>query len=231
MRVLIACEFRGTVRRAFRERGHDAWSCDLLPAEDRSQHHIQGDVLRILDGLPPQYAANDRCGLFRTTDGGPWDLMIAHPPCTRLTNAGVRWLREPPPGKTLDDMWNELREGLDFYKAIRAAKIPRKAIENPVMHRYARCLLNMGRRQILQPWHHGDPFFKAIGLELVGLPPLVETNRLTPPLKGTPEHKKWSVVHRASPGPERSQDRSRFFPGVSYAMADQWGCAELALAA
>ena len=94
LRVLVACEFSGTVRRAFAARGHDAWSCDLLPAEDHSNKHIIGDARDIL---------NDR-----------WDLlMVAHPPCTRLCNSGVRWLSAPPPGKTLEQMWVELDAAAD----------------------------------------------------------------------------------------------------------------------
>lgn len=202
MRVLIACEFTGTVRRAFRARGHDAWSCDLLPAEDGGEH-IQDDVLRHLN------------------DG--WDLMVAHPMCTRLTNAGVRWLKVPPPGRTLEEMWQELGDGVRFYRALREAKIPRIALENPIFHLYARALIRPQPRQTVQPWHFGDPFFKATGFELINLPPLKATNRLTPPKKGTPEHKAWSAVHMASPGKDRGKERSRFFPGMADAMADQWG--------
>lgn len=202
MKVLIACEYSGRVRDAFIARGHDAMSCDKLPT-DAPGPHYQGDVLDILDEN--------------------WDLMIAHPPCTRLTNAGVRWLKEPPPDKTLVEIWREFFDGVEFYKALRDAPIPKKAIENPVMHKHARELLGSIKRQIVQPWHFGDPAFKATGFELIGLPPLKETNRLTPPKKGTDEHKKWSFIHRASPGPNRWKLRSTTFPGIAAAMADQWG--------
>ena len=103
MRVLVACEFSGVVRRAFRSRGHDAWSCDLLPAEDGSPHHIEGDVLRVLTE--------------------PWHLMIAHPPCTHLAVSGARWFK---------DKQAEQREALDFVWKLWLADIPRIAIENPV---------------------------------------------------------------------------------------------------
>jgi hypothetical protein len=202
MRVLVACEYRGIVREAFRARGHDAWSCDIQAAEDRSPFHIQDDVRNWLKA--------------------DWDLMVAHPECTRLTNAGSRWLKVPPPGRTLEEIWADLREGAEFYRTLRDAPIRRKAIENPIMHRHARALILPGPRQVLQPWHHGDKAFKAIGLELINLPPLRETNRLTPPKAGTDEHKEWSAVHRAPPGPTRAMDRSRFFPGVAAAMASQW---------
>lgn len=118
-RILIGCETSGVVRRAFAARGHDVWSCDLLPAEDRSNRHIICDVRDILD------------------DG--WDLLaVMHPPCTRLCNSGVRWLSEPPPGRTRDEMWAELDQGAALFAACLNAPIPRKAVENPVMHRHAR---------------------------------------------------------------------------------------------
>lgn len=203
MRVLVACEFSGLVRDAFISRGHHAMSCDLLPTE-RPGPHYEGDVMDVLDG--------------------DWDLMIAHPECTRLTNAGVRWLTgEPPRGKTKEQMWHELEQGVKFYKQIRAANIPRKAIENPVMHPYAMERLGITKRHIVQPWWFGDPFFKATGWELHGLEPLRATNKLVPPKKGTFDHKKWSAVHLASPGPNRAKERSRSFPGMCAAMADQWG--------
>lgn len=206
MRVLIACEFSGTVRRAFAARGHDAWSCDLLPAEDRSNKHLICDVRDILN------------------DG--WDLlMVAHPPCTRLCNSGVRWLSKPPPGRSLSDMWAELDEGAALFSACWNAPIDRIALENPVMHRHAReRIVNyQPATQTVQPWWFGDPQFKATGFYLKGLPLLVETNRLVPPLPGTAEHKAWSRVHRMSPGANRARERSRFFPGIAEAMAAQWG--------
>lgn len=202
MRVLIGCEYSGIVRDAFARLGHDAWSCDILQTE-RPGNHIQGDVRDVLD------------------DG--WDLGIFHTPCTRLTNAGVRWLHNPPKGKTLEQMWAELDQGVALYLACRDSKIKRKCLENPIMHKYALERIRPGHRQFVQPWQFGEPQFKAVGLELINLPDLVPTNRLDPPKPGTPEHAKWSRVHRMPPGPERAKERSRFFPGISGAMADQWG--------
>lgn len=152
-----------------------------------------------------------------------WDLMVAHPPCTRLTNSGVRWLHVPPPGKTKEQMWRELDEAAAFYKALRDAPIPRKAIENPVMHKYARERLGNVPRQVVQPWWFGDELFKATGWELHNLPELTATNKLTPPAKGTPEHKRWSAVHMASPGPDRWKERSRTPLGMADAYAELWG--------
>jgi hypothetical protein len=205
MKVLIGCETSGRMRRAFAARGHDVWSVDLLPAEDGSNRHIVGDVRDHLN------------------DG--WDfLAVLHPPCTRLCNSGVRWLHVPPPGRTHEDMWAELDEGAALFSACWEAPIERVAVENPVMHKHARARLpdDLPRPQIVQPWWFGDPFFKATGFYLRGLPQLVPTQRLTPPKAGTDEHKAWSAVHRASPGPDRWKERSRTFPGIADAAADQW---------
>lgn len=202
MKVLIACEYSGRTRDAFIRRGHDAMSCDLLDTDVPGPHY-KGDVRDVL--------------------GAGWDLMIAHPDCTRLTNAGVRWMTVPPPGKTLVQIWHELFIGAEFYRLLRDAPIPLKAIENPVMHCYARELIQPAKRQVVQPWWFGEEAFKATGLELIGLPKLVATNKLTPPKPGTDEHKRWSFIHRASPGKNRWKLRSTTFQGISDAMAEQWG--------
>jgi len=205
MKILIACEYSGVVRDEFLALGHDAMSCDILETDSPGPHY-KGDVRDVL---------NDE-----------WDMMIAHPECTRLTNAGVRWLTNAPPsGKTFPEMWKGLFEGAAFYKLLRDAKIPRKAIENPVMHCYAQQLIEPRERQIVQPWYFGDKAFKATGFELYGLPQLKDTNRLVPPKKeeDPEEHKRWSAIHMASPGPNRAKIRSKSFPGMARAMAMQWG--------
>lgn len=206
MRVLIGCETSGRVRRAFSDLGHDAWSCDLLPSEDGSNRHIVGDVRDLL--------------------GEGWDLLaVMHPPCTRLCNSGVRWLKVPPPGRTLPEMWAELDEGAALFSACWNAPIPRVAVENPVMHRYAKERIEnyQAPAQTVQPWWFGEPFFKGTSFYLRNLPPLMPTNKLVPPKAGTDEHKAWSRVHRMPPGPDRWKERSRTFEGISRAMADQWG--------
>lgn len=206
LRVLIGCETSGVMRRAFAALGHDAWSCDLLPADDGSNRHITGDLRDHMD------------------DG--WDLLaVMHPPCTRLCNSGVRWLHTPPPGRTREDMWAELDEGAAFFAECWRAPIPRRAIENPIMHRHARERLpaDLPQPQIVQPWWFGDPCFKATGWYLDSLPALVATARLDPPKSGTAEHRAWSKVHRASPGPDRWRERSRTPPGMARAAARQWG--------
>ena len=214
MRVLIACETSGRVRRAFADRGHDAWSCDLLPSVDRSNRHIVCDVRELL--------------------GEGWDLLaVMHPPCTRLCNSGVRWLKVPPPGRTLGEMWADLDAGASLFSDCWNAPIARVAVENPVMHRYAKERIRNYQppAQTVQPWWFGDPAFKATSFYLRGLKPLVATNRLAPPAAGTDEHKAWSKVHRAPPGPNRWQIRSETFPGIAEAMAEQWGGYALEVAA
>jgi len=204
MRILIGCEVSGVMRRAFAARGHDVWSCDLDAAEDGSNRHIRGDVRDVL------------------SDG--WDMAICHPPCTRLCNSGVRWLHTPPPGRTRDDMWREMDEGVDLFASCWSAPIARVAVENPVMHKHARERMpgDLPKPQIVQPWWFGDPAFKATGWYLRDLPPLAPTARLTPPKPGTDAHKAWSAIHRASPGPNRARIRSRTFAGMANACAAQW---------
>lgn len=206
-RVLVACERSGVVRRAFEALGHDAWSCDTEPADDGSNRHIRGDVRNHLN------------------DG--WDLLaVMHPPCTVLCNSGVKhlYLGGRKENGRNERRWAELSEAAEFYRTLREeGDIPRRALENPVMHRYAIQLTGRGKVQFVQPWWFGDPFFKATGLELIGLAPLEPTNKLTPPKPGTDEHKAWSAVHREPPGPDRARRRSQTYPGLAAAMAAQWG--------
>lgn len=196
MRVLIACEFSGVVRNAFLERGHDAWSCDLLPSADGSNRHITGDAREIL--------------------GDGWDLlMVAHPPCTRLCNSGVRWLSVPPPGRSREEMWAELAAGAALFIDFWNAPIERVCVENPVMHRHAkeRIINYEPPAQSVQPWQFGHGETKRTCFWLRNLPPLRPTNVVA---GRTPR------VHHASPSPDRWKERSRFFPGIAAAMADQW---------
>lgn len=215
MRVLVACEFSGVVRRAFAARGHDAWSCDLLPAEDRSNRHIVGDARDLL--------------------GENWDLLIvAHPPCTVLCNSGVKhlYIGGRKENGRHEPRWRELEAAAGLYRSFRTeGDIRCRAIENPVMHGHAIERTGRGKVQFVQPWWFGDPFFKATGFELINLPKLVPTRRLTPPQKGTDEHRKWSRVHRMPPGPNRARERSRTFPGIAEALAEQLGDAALQMAA
>jgi len=144
--VLVACEVTQVVTKALRERGYEAYSCDLLPTEGKSAWHIQDDVLNHL---------NDH-----------WDMMIAFPPCTYLCNSGVRWLHERP------ERWELLKQACNFFNTLLNAPIPRIAIENPIQHRYAREYIRKPD-QIIQPYHFGDKESKATCLWLIGLPPLM----------------------------------------------------------
>lgn len=149
MKVLVACEFSGVVRDAFLSRGHEAWSCDIVPTESVGPH-IQGDVLDVLD------------------EG--WDLMIAHPPCTYLCHSGIRWIVHDKDGERRKNMM----KAAAFFLALRDCAIPRIAVENPIPHRYAREYI--GRpNQYIQPWEHGHGETKKTGLWLKNLPPLLAT--------------------------------------------------------
>jgi hypothetical protein len=179
----VACEFSGIVRDAFLERGHDAVSCDLLPSE-RPGPHIVGDALE--------------AAWF----AGPWDLMIAHPPCTYLAVSGARWMASRP---------EHVRQALIFVRELLATPIPMIALENPVSIISSRI---RKPDQIIQPWQFGHGEIKATCLWLKGLPKLVPTNIVE---GRTPR------VHHASPGPDRWKERSRTLPGIAAAMAAQWG--------
>ncbi len=196
MRVLVACEFSGRVREAFRALGHDALSCDLLPADDGSPHHYMGDVRDILE------------------DG--WDMMIAHPPCTYLALSGVRWLHEQ------EGRWELMREGAEFFKELLNAPIPKKAIENSSMHGYAMDIIGRKYDQIIHPYMFGEMEKKKSCLWLDNLPRLVETNNVKQEMKQLPK----SVtdrMHRMAPGKDRWKLRSVTYQGIANAMAEQWG--------
>ena len=194
MRVLVACKFSGIVRDAFAALGHDAWSCDLLPSE-RPGKHLQADALH--------------AGRY-----GAWDLLIAHPPCTFLSNSGVRWLYKGGKGSTHNvARWAEMRKAVDFFHALQHAPVEMIAIENPIMHSHASAVLGKPD-QIIQPWQFGHGDTKATCLWLKGLPKLVPTNIVDG---------REARVHRMPPGPDRWKERSRTFTGIAEAMAAQWG--------
>lgn len=191
MKILVACERSGVVRDAFRSKGHNAVSCDLFPSR-RSGPHYQGDVRDIL--------------------GHNWDMLIAHPVCRFLCNSGVRWLHERP------ERWRQMEEAAEFFRLFdRAEHIPKRAVENSIMHGYA--LKRVGRKadQFVQPWWFGDPFTKAAGLWLTGLPPLAAEYARADYSEIKAE------CHRMAPGPDREEKRSETKPGFARAMACQWG--------
>lgn len=183
MKILIACEFSGIVRTAFNTLGHDAVSCDLLDSDIPGQHY-KGDVADILN------------------DG--WDMMIAHPPCTRLANCNVRWLYER-------NLWDELERAREFFMILYNAPIEKICIENPIPHKYGRL---PRYTQIIQPWQHGHGETKGTCLWLKNLPNLKPSN-----IVDGREHR----IHKMSPSADRGKKRSITYIGIAQAMADQWG--------
>lgn len=222
MRVLVACEFSGVVRTAFRSEGHEAFSCDLLPAEDQSKWHIQGDVLEVIA---------DR-----------WDLMIAHPPCTFLSVSGLHW------NKRVAGRAEKTEEALEFVRRLMAAPITRIAIENPISCISTRI---RKPDQIIQPWEFGHRESKSTCLWLRNLTPLQPTEIVSPTqlrccgiafpfelgVHGCPNCKGDNVArplwdnqtpsgqNKLGPSPDRWKERSKTYDGIARAMAQQWGSA------
>lgn len=224
LRVLIGCETSGIARRAFDALGHDVWSCDTQPAEDRTNRHI---VCDIRDGI--------------LNDG--WDLLaVMHPPCTRLCRSGRRWMSGPgkwtqpkklPKGRTVADMRAEFEEGVSIFTACWNAPIERVAIENPEMNDLAkdRMPADLPAPSMVQPFWFGHPAYKNTGWYLRGLPRLTPTDMLTEPERGSDEWKAWNKIHRMPPSPERARLRSRSFPEMMNAAAIQWSAAATAASA
>ena len=196
MRVLVACEFSGTVRDAFLALGHDAWSCDLLPTEMPGPH-IQGDVVPVLQ------------------DG--WDLMIAHPPCTYLASSGLHWNTRRPERAALTE------EAVHFVLTLAYAPIPRIAIENPIGCLSTRW---RKPDQIIQPWQFGHDASKATCLWLKGLPLLQPTDVLPGGRTARRANQTASGQNRLGPSPTRWKERSVTYTGIARAMAEQWGAHE-----
>ena len=212
MRVLIACEFSWVVRRAFAARGHYAFSCDLIPAEDPTTQHYVADAL---DLVVSEY----------------WDLIIAHPPCTYLANSGVRWLYKKN-GDRDEDRWQKMKEGAKFFADLwNACGDTPRAFENPVMHWYAKehilrhsapIVVPFSEVNYIQPWEHGHPESKKTGLYLHRLPRLKPSNVVWTEMQTLTTAQK-NRVHHEPPGPNRWRERSRTLPGIAAAMAEQWG--------
>jgi hypothetical protein len=193
MRCLIACEFSGTVRRAFRDLGHEAWSCDLLPAEDGSEHHYEGDVFNIIN--------ND------------WDLMVAHPPCTDLAVSGAKHFA----AKRAD---GRQQRSIEFFMRLAELPIPRMAIENPVSIMSTEW---RKPDQIIQPWMFGHEATKTTCLWLKGLPHLVPTNVVAKGARHvTKSGKSLPAWYNLPPSADRWKIRSATFEGIARAMAEQW---------
>lgn len=228
MKILIACEESQRVCKAFREKGHEAYSCDIIECSGgHPEWHIKGDVLPLLNGHCGFYS---QAGLYNYLDA-KWDLIIAHPPCTYLTNGGaVRMFRKvtkeyPPYGTFQMVNVERLKQGMqgrDFFMQIMNADCDRIAIENPIpmsIYMLPPCT------QVVQPYEYGDPYSKKICLWLKGLPTLKPTNILKayqPFINGgggrmERENYKGKKFANGSCG------RSKTFLGIAKAMAEQWG--------
>ena len=195
MKVLIACEYSGIVRDAFAAKGHDAWSCDILPTESPG-NHFQGDILEHLDK--------------------GWDLMIAHPPCTHLAVSGARWFTE---GKK---PWSLQEDALNFVRKLLDAPIDKIALENPVSVISTKI---KKPNQIIQPFEYGHDVTKRTCLWLKNLPNLKPTKIVKPDIVLVNGKKMSRMHYESFklPSKERSKVRSKFYTGIAEAMADQWG--------
>lgn len=196
MNVLVACEYSGTVREAFRNAGHYALSCDLLPADDGSPHHYQGDVRDVLDK--------------------GWDLMICHPPCTYLSVSGLHWNKRNPERAALTE------EALEFVQFLLEAPIHRIALENPVGCISTRI---QPPNQIIQPYEFGDDASKKTCLWLKNLPELTPTAYVEPRIingKKRWANQTDSGQNNLGPSPDRWKIRSKTYQGIADAMALQW---------
>ena len=231
MKVLIACEESQAVCKAFREKGHEAYSCDIVESSGgHPEWHIQGDVLEVLN--PKHLFSKDGIkGIgFFTCDNNwhfiedRWDLIIAHPPCTYLTVTGNRWFNVERYGEKALKRIADREEAAKFFMQIANADCDRIVIENPVgfMSTYYR-----KPDQIIQPYMFGDAFEKKTCLWLKGVEPLNPTNEVEPPERKKFESGKtmptWYAEAWHLPKEERAKLRSKTFPGIAKAMAEQWG--------
>lgn len=208
MRILIACEYSGRVRSAFRRLGFEAWSCDFLPAEDGSEYHYQCDLREVV--------------------GLGWDLLICHPECTYLASSGLHWNGRVP-GRA-----EKTEEALAFVKFLLDLPIPRIALENPQGCISTRI---RPADQYIQPYEFGDDASKKTGLWLKGLPLLRGTQYVEPrwvSCGGEKPKPRWanqtdSGQNKLPPSEDRWKDRARTYPGIAAAMATQWGAALLGI--
>lgn len=225
MNVLVACEESQRVCVAFREKGHNAFSCDILPCSGgHPEWHIQCDVLKILN--PYEFPFGGEVIEFRTMDGADyviekWDLIIAHPPCTYLTLAGNKWFK-PEFADRFPDRQKQRKEAIDFFMAIANADCEKIAIENPVG-----VMSSQWRKpdQYIEPYMFGDPEKKKTGLWLKGFPLLKPTNIVEPVIihcKSGANEPRWHMETMNLPKEERRRVRSQTFIGIAHAMADQW---------
>lgn len=219
MKVLIACEESQTVCKAFRERGHEAYSCDIQePSGGHPEWHILGDALKAIEGV--EVTTMDG----KTHDVDMWDLLIAHPPCTYLTVTGNRWFNTKRYGEKAVRRLQLREEAAAFFMAFANANVCKIAVENPVGYMST---AYQKPTQIIHPYMFGDPARKATCLWLKGLPKLTPTDIVVPDIiqykngKGTDSP--WHMETLKLPPKERAKARSVTFPGIGRAMAEQWG--------
>ena len=218
MKILVACEESQEVCKAFRAKGHEAYSCDIIECSGgHPEWHIRWDVLSLLNG---------NCG-FMTMDGelhkidGKWDMILAFPPCTYLTNAGARHLYK---GGVLNyERYKKGLEAKEFFMKFYNTDCPEICIENPTPSRVYELPKHT---QTVQPWQFGHPFTKRTNLWLKGLPPLEYTDVVEPERTWCPSGSysgKHNDKHRVMFTTDRARNRSKTFPGIAKAMAEQWG--------
>ena len=216
MKILIACEESQRVCEAFRKLGCEAYSCDILECGgSHPEWHIQNDVLPLLNGDICFYTAD---GLIHQIEG-PWDLIIAHPPCTYLTNTGNRWFNEEKYGDKARERKKLREEAADFFLEFTRTNAKHWAIENPVGY------MNTHYRkpdQIIQPYEFGDAARKTTCLWLYNLPLLQSTNIVEPKLQYLKSGKTIDLDYSNAPKKERAKLRSRTYPGIAKAIAEQW---------
>lgn len=219
MKVLVACEESQEVCKAFRAKGHEAYSCDIQePSGGHPEWHILGDALKAID-----------VGKVTTMDGqahdiGKWDLLIAHPPCTYLTVTGNRWFNISRYGVKAVQRYKDREEAVDFFMRFVGCNISKVAIENPIGHMST---AYQKPTQIIHPYMFGDPARKATCLWLKGLPKLTPTDIVEPAIisyqNGNGTDNPWHMETMKLPQKERTKARSKTFPGIARAMAEQWG--------
>ena len=208
MRVLVACEESQEVCKVFRELGHEAFSCDILPCSGgHPEWHIQEDVIKVLE---TGRCIGEKRNIFYIND---WDLMIAHPPCTYLTHAGARWLYQNK--KLNKERYGKGLQGKEFFMKLMSANIPRIAIENP---RPSKIYEMPKESQIIQPCQFGHKLKKTTFLWLKNLPNLKPTNIVEPEYYID----KKGIRHSALTG-WSAKRKSKTFSGIAKAMAEQWG--------
>lgn len=199
MKVLVACEESQAVTIAFRNAGHEAWSCDIQECSGgHPEWHIKGNVINELYGADK------------------YDLIIAHPPCTYLSNSGVRWRVER-------QEWEQIYQACEFFNVFQSLGEAghRVVIENPIQHKYAREYITK-YNQIIQPYQFGHMETKATCLWLYNMPELKETNNVYEEMIKLPYNER-AKVHCCAPGPDRAKLRSKTYTGIANAMAEQWG--------